>query len=42
MRSGDHCGTVESTQRGVVLPDGDHDWANKAVSDRANDSKLCP
>jgi len=42
MRSGDHCRTVESTQRGFVLPGGAHDWANRTVNDRANDSKLCP
>ena len=41
-RFGDHCGTVESTQRGLVLPDGGYDWAARTVKDRANDSRLCP
>ena len=42
MRFADHCGTVESTQRGLALPDGEHHWASSPVSDRANDSELCP
>ena len=42
MRFGDRCRTVESTQRGFVRPDGDHDWTDRTVNARANDSELCP
>jgi hypothetical protein len=41
-RLDDRCGTVESLQRGIVLPGGGHAWTDKTVDDRANDSRLCP
>jgi hypothetical protein len=42
MRRGGECRTVESTQRGTVLPGGDQVWAGRTAGDRANDSRLCP